>query len=348
VPINPLQLPSSQGFTPDITPTLANLVNTINQGQQRQQIAQTLSSLQPGPNGQIDPTPLLKSGNMSLAQLGIGILNNQTAQARDARDFAFRQQESQRAQANSDRSFGLQKESAEKPQYRTIKDASGNDQIISIGSDGNSTTVPVPGAAVGSATNPFAYGGKMNENQSKDAGYANRLFRAEGVLRDPASLQAATSTGQAAIEGAPNTIFGLNVGIGALKNWAHSPSYQKYDQASRDFVNAVLRRESGAAISQSEFENAYKQYLPRPGDSKEVLAEKQRNRQDAIAGIAGGGGPNYRPPFTFDQSGALVRSQNPQQGVVSRQQDGITQEQYNALPPGTPYTAPDGSQRIKR
>lgn len=37
--ISPLNLPSSQGFTPDITPTLANLVNTINQGQQRQTLA---------------------------------------------------------------------------------------------------------------------------------------------------------------------------------------------------------------------------------------------------------------------------------------------------------------------
>lgn len=336
--VNSLQIPQIGAITPDITPTLANLVNTINQGQQRQQIAQTLSSLQQGPNGQIDPTPLLKSGNMSLAQLGIGILNNQTAQSRDARDFAFRQAESQRAQSNADRSFGLQKENAEKPQYRTIKDASGNDQIIAIGSDGAPTTVPVPGAAVGSATNPFAYGGKMNENQSKDAGYANRLFRAEGVLRDPQSISAASSAYERGLDKLP-------MGIG---NYFQSPAYQKYDQAARDFINGVLRRESGAAISQSEFDNAYRQYLPRPGDSKEVLAEKQRNRQDAIAGIAGGGGPNYRPPFTFDQSGALVRSQNPQQGVVPSQQGGITQEQYNALPPGTPYTAPDGSQRIKR
>ena len=59
--INGLQIPQIGTITPDITPTLANLVNTINQGQKQQQIAQTLSSLQPGPNGQIDPTPLLNA-----------------------------------------------------------------------------------------------------------------------------------------------------------------------------------------------------------------------------------------------------------------------------------------------
>lgn len=332
--INPLQIP---GYGPalDITPQLSQLAASINQGQQGQARHDALASLATG--GQIDPRKLIASGDMSLAQLGLNLMNQQTAQARDARDFAFRQTEAQRAQGNADRSFGLQKENAEKPQYRTIKDASGNDQIISIGADGNPTTVPVPGAAVGSATNPFAYGGKMNENQSKDAGYANRLFRAEGVLRDPQSISAASSTYQRGLDMLP---FGAG-------NYLQSPAYQKYDQAARDFINGVLRRESGAAISQSEFDNAYRQYLPRPGDSKEVLAEKQRNRQDAIAGIAGGGGPNYRPPFTFDQSGALVRSGNPQQGVVTSK-GAITQEQYNALPPGTPYTAPDGSQRIKR
>jgi hypothetical protein len=59
--IYPLQLPSSQAITPDITPSLANLVNTINQGQHRQEVRQSLSQLGNGPNGQLDPMPLLRS-----------------------------------------------------------------------------------------------------------------------------------------------------------------------------------------------------------------------------------------------------------------------------------------------
>lgn len=331
--INGLQLPSSHGFTPDITPTLANLVNTINAGQKQQQIAQTLSSLQPGPNGQIDPTPLLKSGNMSLAQLGIGILNNQTAQARDARDFAFRQTEAQRAQGNADRSFGLQSRAADRAdedKFTPVK-ITNPDGTTSTGAFNPRTgqTTMAPGQT-SQPTNPYSYG-KQNENQSKDSGYANRLFRAEGVLRDPKSIAAAESLYQRGLDNLP-------MGVG---NYLQSSDYQRYDQAARDFVNAVLRRESGAAINQSEFDNAYRQYLPRPGDSKEVLAEKQRNRIEAIKGIAGGGGPNYRPPFTFGENGQLVPAQAKQSGT-------ITQEQYNALPSGTPYTAPDGSQRVKR
>jgi hypothetical protein len=57
------------------------------------------------------------------------------------------------------------------------------------------------------------------------------------------------------------------------------------EQAQRNFINAVLRRESGSAIAESEFESANKQYFPQPGDTEAVLEQKQRNREVAIAGL---------------------------------------------------------------
>ena len=51
---------------------------------------------------------------------------------------------------------------------------------------------------------------------------------------------------------------------------------QKLEQAQRDFANAILRKESGAAISQSEFANTRQQYFPQPGDSEEVIAQNSR------------------------------------------------------------------------
>jgi len=63
-----------------------------------------------------------------------------------------------------------------------------------------------------------------------------------------------------------------------LPNALQSPLVQKQLQAERNFVNAVLRRESGAAISDTEFENATKQYFPMPGDSEAVLKQKKANR----------------------------------------------------------------------
>lgn len=71
-----------------------------------------------------------------------------------------------------------------------------------------------------------------------------------------------------------------------------SPNKQRYEQSQRDFINAVLRKESGAAIGKDEFDNALKQYFPRLGDSPAVIAQKAKNRQlviDAFAAEVPGG-----------------------------------------------------------
>lgn len=64
-----------------------------------------------------------------------------------------------------------------------------------------------------------------------------------------------------------------------------SDEYKQIEQAQRDFINATLRRESGAAIAPSEFENAQLQYFPQPGDTAEVVKQKQRNREMQFAKI---------------------------------------------------------------
>lgn len=57
------------------------------------------------------------------------------------------------------------------------------------------------------------------------------------------------------------------------------------DQAERNFINSILRRESGASISKPEFANAELQYFPRMGDTPEVLAQKAANRLRSIEGL---------------------------------------------------------------
>lgn len=89
-----------------------------------------------------------------------------------------------------------------------------------------------------------------------------------------------------------------------LENMLVSSDFQKYDQARRDFVNAVLRRESGAVISAEEFENANRQYFPQPGDSKDVIEQKKRNRQTVIDGMTRAGGKTYQPGALRTPGGA--------------------------------------------
>lgn len=78
-----------------------------------------------------------------------------------------------------------------------------------------------------------------------------------------------------------------------------SAGFQKSDQARRQFVNAVLRRESGAAIPPSELENYTRQYFPVPGDSDAVKAQKAESRKLAIAGLESEGSrvPSALTPY---------------------------------------------------
>ena len=64
-----------------------------------------------------------------------------------------------------------------------------------------------------------------------------------------------------------------------------SDRFKQIEQAQRDFINAVLRRESAAVIGEPEFENARLQYFPQPGDTPEVVKQKQKNREMQFAKI---------------------------------------------------------------
>jgi hypothetical protein len=77
----------------------------------------------------------------------------------------------------------------------------------------------------------------------------------------------------------------------------------------------VLRRESGAVIAENEFAQARQQYLPQPGDSPQVLAQKAANRANVLAGMTREAGPAYKPAAStaptpkviqFDSSGKRI------------------------------------------
>jgi len=305
--IAPLQLPGYATPQSLDFSSLANLGQVYKQAQADATRRDTLAQL--GQGDKIDPRVLLASGDLSLANLGVQIQNRQQDQerqsrldqrqtSRDAVDDRFREeslrlQKAAAARANED-----------KPLIKEVTDPNtGSTSFVRINPrTGELSPLGAP-QAPSQPNNPFAYG-KQNEGQSKDSGYANRLFDAEQTLRDPGVIEAGTSLKQKGLEAVP--VAGA---------YLTSPERQKYDQSARNFINGVLRRESGAAISQSEFDNAYKQYLPQPGDSPERLAEKQKNRQATIASIAGGGGQSYRPPFSFGPNGELIPTGNGKQGA---------------------------------
>lgn len=132
-----------------------------------------------------------------------------------------------------------------------------------LGADGRSVT-PIPGGPA-DPTNPK----NITEGQRAASLYANRAQQAEdelGALGDFVPNEAERGLSQ----------------VPAVGNRLVSEEFQRFDQAQRNFINAILRRESGAVIADSEFANANRQYFPQPGDTASVIAQKKRNRELAI------------------------------------------------------------------
>lgn len=119
--------------------------------------------------------------------------------------------------------------------------------------------IPLPGGPADPNTKP------LTDDQAKAVGFANRLQSANASMEKFGP--ALTDLKQK-----------LKGGVPIAGNYMVSPEYQQADQAVRDFINAQLRRESGAVISDSEFDNARKQYIPQPGDGPDVLAQKKEAR----------------------------------------------------------------------
>lgn len=153
-------------------------------------------------------------------------------------------------------------------------------------SDGNLEAIPGGPAEKDKAPTEF---------QGKNAVFGSRAEAADKILTD--------LTGKYNV-GATNMKAGMNGAAGTLLNYALSPESQKAEQAQRDFINAVLRQESGAAIAESEFDNARKQYFPQPGDSNAVVAQKAANRQLVIQGFKDNSGPLAKKSFGKSPAGA--------------------------------------------
>lgn len=73
-----------------------------------------------------------------------------------------------------------------------------------------------------------------------------------------------------------------------------SEDSKRQQQAERNFINSILRRESGAAISDSEFKSGEIQYFPRIGDTPAVLAQKKQNRLQAQESLRAEAGPAWQ------------------------------------------------------
>jgi hypothetical protein len=174
---------------------------------------------------------------------------------------------------------------------------------IETGPDGTTRIVQGPGVT----SKPFT------EGQGKDVVYATR---AQGALAefDPVA-EKLTSRSERLLEIVP---------LGLGRDY-QDPDYQIAQRAGTEFLQAILRKDTGAAITEAEQEEYGRVYLPQPGDSPEVLKSRAEARRRAVAALQAGMSPEQmlaverasglapeatttsaRPRLRFDADGNLI------------------------------------------
>lgn len=140
----------------------------------------------------------------------------------------------------------------------------------------NGITITNPDGSTTQIGGPAGGGKSMTEAQANANLFATRMEKADETL--------------AKLDTQGTDFFAAIAAKAPGGNYLLTPEYQMFMQAKLDFLNAVLRKESGAVIGAEELAKGDQQYFPQPGDSPEVIAQKAQNRKTAIEGIKAASG----------------------------------------------------------
>lgn len=163
-------------------------------------------------------------------------------------------------------------------EYQTVDYETG----LPVGQPTLAHPVPISKNAMDPVAKAAALAQTKNPSQAEYsvAGYAKRIEESNKIFEELAPK----------VTGMNPTTLGIQR---RLPSFAQTTTMQSQEQAERNFINAVLRRESGAVINPSEFVEARKQYFPQPNDSAEVLKQKKDNRETVLNGLIASAGKAY-------------------------------------------------------
>jgi hypothetical protein len=230
------------------------------------------------------------------------------------------------AKANAAESYagvGLKKAQAAKTQQEIAQGKAGSIQQTDNGMVIVDTRTGTARPVMGLDGKPLQGKTKpLTEGEANALNYASRMQEANEIFDDLAKREVDRPgwwkrTAEATAGVIPFVGDKLVDPVGSMLNFTQSEDQQRIEQAQRNFINAVLRRESGAAIGAGEFANAQKQYFPAAGDEKFTIEQKRQNRIRATQGILAAVPQNMRnqiPPKSGGASGEFdpasdVRSQ---------------------------------------
>jgi hypothetical protein len=137
---------------------------------------------------------------------------------------------------------------------------------------------------------------------------------------------------------------------GMAGNFVKNDEMQSYRQAQRGFTEARLRKESGATVKDTEYDQDAKTYWAVPGDSPATIEQKRKAREKVLEGLRIGSGRAYQEyygeePPRAGAPAAPAAPAEPQAPTGSPRR--VTRAEYEKLASGTRFIAPDGSVRVK-
>lgn len=350
--------------------SLGQLGQLYQQGRQDALRRQTLASL--GQGTDVDASNLLRSGDLSLAQLGVAMRNRSA-------DDLWRLQEAERAQRNSDRSYGLQERAANRAdrgleetatERAAVARANGIDPATPQGKSYILTgKLPEADTSFQTAIEQRKQAALTNGLDPSSPGFQSFVLTGKMPREDAQPL---TATDKKAIleadEGvmtARSAIDALNKATELSKKAFSGPLAEKRGYAASFLGESSDIGKGGVATAELNnvvTSNALSQLkaifggAPTEGERKILLDIQGSVNQphEVRAKIYERAKQMAENRLRFnEQRAAELRGGNfyKPQGSMTRapavQTQGISQADYEALPSGSVFTAPDGTQRVK-
>jgi hypothetical protein len=144
------------------------------------------------------------------------------------------------------------------PQQAAQPQASGGAVAPEVTQTAGATVTRLPGTT-----------GTLSESQSRSNMFGNAMTEGHRILQE---IQIPNNATLVAWRNAPET----------LVNMALNQNDQQYFNALRQFAAGVLRKETGAAFSNSELMDVQSRFFPMPGDGLVAQRQKARARLQAI------------------------------------------------------------------
>jgi hypothetical protein len=156
------------------------------------------------------------------------------------------------------------------------------------------TLKPTP--IMGTNNQPIMASKPLTESQGNATAFGMRMIESNKIINNLAKEGVNLPSFFTGLEKVPVIGGSLRAGVNMLPGYAggQNEKEQSLIQAKKNFITAVLRKESGAAIGPEEYVTEDLKYFPQRGDSQLVIDQKAEARKLAIDAMKIQAGPGSK------------------------------------------------------